>query len=209
MRWERLFEDLEAQLEAAENEELAAEVADRSRREVARLRLVDRLRGSVGATTILSLQGLRVRGTIGRVGPDWVLLDDAGADFLVPLAAVVLVEGLGPGSAEPGSEGEVTARLGLAYALRAIAGDRAEVRVFLADGSQRTGRIGRVGADHLELVEHDPGEPSLVRGTATVPFQGLTAVRALSVRTEAGPSSSRVSGWVLTNSAVSAYIRWM
>ena len=179
MRWDRLFEDLEAQLEAAEGEELAAEVADRSRREVARLRLVDRLRGSIGATTMLSLQGLRVRGTIGRVGPDWVLLDDSGADFLVPLAAVVLVEGLGPGSAEPGSEGVVTARLGLAYALRAIADDHAEVRVFLADGSQRTGRVGRIGADHVELVEHDPGEPSLVRGTVTVPFQGLTGLRAL------------------------------
>ncbi len=179
MRWERLFEDLEAQLEAAEDEELAAEVADRSRREAARLRLVDRLRGSVGAMTVVTLQGLRVRGTIGRVGPDWVLLDDAGADLLVPLAAVVLVEGVGPSSAEPGSEGVVTARLGLGYALRAIGDDRAELRVFLADGSQRTGRVGRVGADHLELVEHDPGEPSLVRGTSTVPFQGLTAVRAL------------------------------
>ena len=96
MRWERLFEDLEAQLEAAEDEELAAEVADRSRREAARLRLVDRLRGNVGAMAVMGLQGLRVRATIGRVGPDWVLLDDAGADFLVPLAAVVLVEGLGP-----------------------------------------------------------------------------------------------------------------
>jgi hypothetical protein len=122
---------------------------------------------------------MRVRATVGRIGPDWVLLDDAGADLLVPLNAVVLVEGLGPSSAEPGSEGVVTARLGLAYALRAIGDDRAEVRVFLADGSQRTGRIGRVGADHVELVEHDPGEPGLARGTVTVPFHGLTAVRAL------------------------------
>jgi hypothetical protein len=179
VRWERLFEDLEAQLAAAQDAELAAEVADRSRREVARLRLVDRLRGSVGSTAALTLRGLRVRGRIGRVGPDWVLLDDAGADLLVPLAAVVLVEGLGSRSAEPGSEGVVTARLGVAHALRAVADDRAEVRVFLEDGSQRTGRVGRVGADHLELVEHDPDEPGEIRGTLTVPFDGLTAVRAL------------------------------
>lgn len=179
MRWERLFEDLEAQLDAVQDEELAAEVADRSRREVARLRLVDRLRGSVGATVTLTAQGLRIRGAVARVGPDWVLIDDAGADVLVPLPAVLLVEGLGRRSADPATESVVTARLGMAYALRTIADDRAEVRVVLVDGSQRTGRIGRVGADQLELVEHDPGEPTAVRGTATVPFPALAAVRAL------------------------------
>jgi hypothetical protein len=113
------------------------------------------------------------------VGPDWVLIDDAGADVLVPLPAVLLVEGLGRRSADPATESVVTARLGIGYALRTIADDRAEVRVVLVDGSQRTGRIGRVGADQLELVEHDPGEPTGLRGTATVPFSALAAVRAM------------------------------
>jgi hypothetical protein len=180
VRWERLFDDLEAQLEAAEIEELAAEVADRSRREGARLRLVDRLRGNVGRAVTLVLIGGQADGRIDRVGSDWVLLEgDPGVDVLVPLASVLVVHRLGPQSAEPGSEGVVTARLGLGHVLRAIARDRAEVTVLLADGSRRTGRIDRVGADQLELAAHDPGEPGRVRETLTVAFAGLAAVRAV------------------------------
>jgi hypothetical protein len=180
VRWERLFDDLEAQLEAAQSEELAAEVADRSRREAARLRLVDRLRGNAGTSVTLVFTGGQVEGRIGRVGADWVLLEaELGADVLVPLAAVLVVHRLGPQSAEPGSEGAVTARLGLGHVLRAVARDRAEVTVVLVDGSRRTGRIDRVGADHLELAAHEPGEPGRVREILTVAFSGMAAVRAV------------------------------
>ncbi len=43
MRWERLFDDLEAQLVADERRDLDAEVADRTRRERALLGLHERL----------------------------------------------------------------------------------------------------------------------------------------------------------------------
>jgi hypothetical protein len=198
MRWERLFDDLEAQLDAASSAELAAEVADRSRREAARLRLVDRLRGNEGARLQVSLavraaEGAgpagdavaesgsghgSVVGRLDRVGADWLLLDGTGGEVLVPLGAVVCVSGLGPGSAEPGSEGAVGARLGLGHVLRALARDRAEVNLLLIDGSRRTGRIDRVGADHVELAAYDPGEPRRVVATLTVPFVGLACVRA-------------------------------
>ena len=41
-RWEALFDDLAMQWEAAEAAEVELELADRSRREVAFLRLIDR-----------------------------------------------------------------------------------------------------------------------------------------------------------------------
>ena len=57
VRWERLFEDLEGQLEAASAAELAGEVAERTRIELGRLRFADRLMAGVGEPVALDLQG--------------------------------------------------------------------------------------------------------------------------------------------------------
>ena len=114
---------------------------------------------------------LHVQSTIGpRPAPE--------ATILPSESAIVTVQGLSPRSAEPGSEGAVTARLGLGHVLRAVARDRAEVVVAGTDGSRWTGRIERVGADHLELAAHDPGEPSRVRAVQYIAFAGLASLRA-------------------------------
>ena len=52
MRWERLFDDLEAQLVADGRRELDAEVADRTRRERALLGLHERLTATIGGRAI-------------------------------------------------------------------------------------------------------------------------------------------------------------
>src|SRR3954451_2379345 len=113
MRWQRLFDDLEAQIEAADAAELEAEVADRIRSEVGRLRMVDRLRGSLGEEIDVHLpSGVRERGVLTRVGADWLLLEPGAAqagvgemDALVPLRAVQTLGGLAARSMAPGSEG--------------------------------------------------------------------------------------------------------
>src|SRR5690349_9617311 len=123
VRWEHLFDDLEGQWEATEAAELAAELRDRERAERSRLRVVDRLRGSLGRSIDVRLSGgERERGTLRRVGSDFLLMETApGRESLIPLAAVVMVAGLSRRSTEPGSEGPVLARLDLRSALRALA----------------------------------------------------------------------------------------
>ncbi len=75
MRWERLFADLEAQAAAADAAELAGEVVERTRIEVAALRLVDRLRAAVGHPVRLScVGGEQVAGVLHRAGADWALV---------------------------------------------------------------------------------------------------------------------------------------
>jgi hypothetical protein len=178
VRWERLFADLEAQFDAAQEAGFASEVADRSRRELALITLADRLR-SAGAGVQMGLgAGEVVRGDVVGCGPDWVLLEDDGAETLVSLGAVGWIRGL-PSSAEVSSS-TVVARLGLGHALRGLARDRAETTVVLTTGDRLTGTVDRVGADFVDLAEHPLGEhrrASAVQSVRTIPFSALAALR--------------------------------
>lgn len=180
MRWDRLFADLEAELVAAEAQERDSEVAERTRAEVAKLRLVDRLRMADDDLT-LQVTGLGDwSGAVADTGPDWVLLTgDRRGDLLALLDAVGSVVGLAGWSAVPGTEGRVAERFRVGAVLRGVARDRSTVRVVLRTGVAHTGTIDRVGADYLELAEHDPDEPRrprAVRRVRLVPFGTLAAV---------------------------------
>ncbi len=183
MRWRRLFDDLEAQFDAAEAAELAAEVSDRTRREMSLLRTVDRLAGSRGRALTFTVQGAgAVKGTLLAAAPEWLLLEEPPArEVLVRAGAVLAVSGLGPRSGVPGAEGEVGRRLGLASALRGLSRDRTPVTVDLVDGARLSGTIDRVGQDYLELAEHHAGEPrrpAAVSGVRLLPFAALALLRA-------------------------------
>jgi hypothetical protein len=183
VRWRALFDDLEAQLDAARAAELAGEVAERSRLEAARVLLADRIAGAVGHPLGVSLPGLGVvRGTLLDAGADWLLLDEgAGREALVPLAAALGITGAGRASAAPEAGGAVGKRLDLRWALRALARGRAGVAVVLTDGATLHGTLDRVGADHVDLAEHAPGEArraAQVRGVRLVPLRAVAIVRS-------------------------------
>jgi hypothetical protein len=171
--------DIEAQFDAAEAAEMAAEVRDRTRREVALVSLVDRLRAAIGAQVTLGVPHLgSVHGQVSGVGPDWLLLTESPSrDVLVPLAAAITVGGLGPNADPPG--GEVAARLGLRYALRLLARDRAAVVITLSDGRALTGTLDRVGADFVDVAEHS-GEGARREATraTTVAFSAIVLIRS-------------------------------
>jgi hypothetical protein len=181
-RWEALFADLEAQAAALDIAERAVEVEERSRIEVGRIRLVDRLRPAVGAAVRLRCTGAGgVAGRLVRVAPDWLLvLDEAGREAVVATSAVLSVSGLGRLSAVPDSESVVESRLGLRHALRGIARDRSVVRISVVDGTTIDGTIDRLGADFAEIAQHAAGElrrRDQVREVAVVPLSALAVVR--------------------------------
>ncbi|MCU1594933.1 MAG: uncharacterized protein JWO12_2325 [Frankiales bacterium] len=183
MRWDELFADLEAQLEAAAAAELAGEVRDRTRREHSLLGLVDRLRASSGHTLAVLTQGAgTVHGRLLDVGSDWILLEETSrSELLLSTAQVLGISGVGVRSDVPGAEGEVARRLDLRWALRGLARSRIGVQVVLVDGSVLAGTIDRVGADHVDLAEHAAGEArraSAVRQVRVLPLPALTAVRS-------------------------------
>jgi hypothetical protein len=183
VRWEDLFADLEAQAEQLAAAELQAEVSDRTRRELGLLRLVDRLRESDGHSLGVHVLGAGVvHGRLLDLGADWLLLEETGRrEVLIAMRAVLGVTGVGARSAAPGSESEVGRRLDLRWALRGLARDRAGVTVVLADGSAVSGTLDRVGADHVDVAEHAPGEArraAAVRQVRLVPVAALAVVRS-------------------------------
>lgn len=183
VRWAALFGDIEGQLAASARRELEDEVDDRRRRELARIRLVDRLAVALDRPLVVTVGGVgAVSGRLSAVGADFLLLDEAShREVLVPLAAVQSVTGLPRLAADPDRKPTLQGRLGLGYALRAVARDRSPVVICLTDGRTLTGTVDRVAADHLDLVEHSPdGSPR--PGTAGAPkvvlFAGIGVVRS-------------------------------
>jgi hypothetical protein len=181
MRWDRLFDDLQAQLDADGQRELDLEVTDRTRRERAQVGLHERFIAHSGQGVELRLAtGVQVVGTVADAGLDWVLVHDrADRGSLVPFGAIVSVKGLGARAAV--GPGLVTAkRFGLGYALRGLSRDRSVVSLADIGGSVTTGTIDTVGADALDLSEHPADlarRSENIVSRWVIPFTAVVVVR--------------------------------
>lgn len=179
MRWDRLFDDLEAQLGAEERRDRDSEVADRTRRERATVELGARFAAAVGSALQLRLvTGAGLTGELADLGEDWLLVRlETGRDAVVPVAAVTGVAGL-PLRA---SSERTARRFALGYALRGLSRDRAPVALTDTSGQVLTGTIDVVGADYLDVAVHGLEEtrrPENVRGRQTVPFGAVVVVES-------------------------------
>lgn len=184
MRWDALFDDLEAQLAASERLDLDAEIAERTRLESAAVELADRLRGSLGLLIVVELaSGSTLRGTLSHAGSQALVLDEPTHQVLVPYASAVRYLGLSRVAVPEPSK--VRQRLGLASALRGLARDRAGLAVLISccSAGETTihGVIDRVGRDYLDLAVTGEGEDrraANVRQLATIPFAALAGIRS-------------------------------
>ena len=182
MRWEQLFADLQAQSDALDVAQRAGEVEELARAQFAGIRLIDRIRPSVG--TVLTLRcvgGARIVGSVTRVGPDWVLLDEGQQhESIVSVAQITALTGLSRLSTAPSTVSAIDLRLTMVSAIRAIARDRSPVRVHLVDATTVEGTIDRVGANFVEVAAHAVGElrrRSEVREVNLIPTAALSVVR--------------------------------
>ncbi len=89
MRWEQLFDDLEARFDDLADAEMMAELADRQRVAAGAISMVERVAGAIGRPIrFRTTAGLTVTGNLQKVGPDWVLVHEApGRETVVALAA--------------------------------------------------------------------------------------------------------------------------
>jgi hypothetical protein len=183
MRWDALFEDMEAQLAAGERLDFDAEVAERTRADAAAVELADRLRGSLGLRIGIHLaSGTLFEGVLSHVGSQSMVLDEPRHQMLIPQASAVRYTGLSRLAVTEHST--VRQRLGLASSLRALSRDRASLTVLVARGPAESvlhGVIDRVGHDFLDLALTQAGEDrraANVRQAATIPFAALAGLRS-------------------------------
>lgn len=156
MGWEEeLFaylDDLEGQAAALYDADRAPELADRSRTEYQQVTLASRLVASLDREVSLDVLGVgTLAGRLTRVAAGWSLFRGPGQDWVVRHDAIAALHGASERSV-PELAWPITARLGLAAALRGLADQHEPCTLHRTDGHQYTGTLRRIGADFVELA---------------------------------------------------------
>lgn len=177
MRWDALFDDIEGRFEAEERLDRDAEIADRTRHERGAIALLTRVAAHQGSLRARLVNGSAVEGTVADLGSDWLLLrsPDERRELLVPLRAVLAIEGLGPRSALA----RAARRFPLRSALRGIARDRTPIRLHDLSGNVTTGTLDVVGADFVDVASHALDEARRtpnVLAHVTIPLAAIALV---------------------------------
>jgi hypothetical protein len=199
MRWDRLFDDLEGQLEQELSAEELDQRAEEERLRLGRLAVRDRLLAiadSYGQEVAYSLSIVLISGDVVSVRPstfgrDWFAAHIVDGPLrrgqcIVPLDAISALQltrgqveaSLAPITSEVGGH-SLSARLTLPFVLRDLCRRRAAVDLGTIAGDVH-GTIDRVGRDHLDLAVHELGvarrESSVVQ-YRVVPLAQLLLVR--------------------------------
>ena len=175
-RFDDLLAGIVAEADAADAAALDADIAEVERAVRAESRLLDRLRAQ-RMVSIEIVSGGQVSGLVAAVGRDVVVIAADDGDWAISAWGMAAVIELSGGAREAFSPSE---RLGLASVARAWARQRSVVRVLRVGAGPLDGTIDAVGADHLDLAEHDPGEPrraEAVRRQVSIPFGAVAALR--------------------------------
>ncbi|MFC4245246.1 hypothetical protein ACFOYW_17895 [Gryllotalpicola reticulitermitis] len=191
MRFDLLFDDLEAQLEAEHAATAAGELVEHERLRAARTTLRDRI-----AVLAMAPAAIRVRLTDDApielvptsVGRDWFAAELPGAgEAIVPIAAVrgIVIDEAQLGASrermpEAAPRAGLSARLGVGVVLRDLARRRVALDVMSpGEAAPVHGTIDRVGSDHFDLAVHERGSTPRASGVHEHRIVSLAAVAFL------------------------------
>ena len=163
MRWERLFNEIEAQsgdLEMQERDALVEELRDGEWADTS-------WRSLMGGDVVLDVVGLgRLEGSAVLVNKQIIQLRGERVEHVVSADAVAAVIAAGRRSDQPSV---VSAALGWGHVFRALRAEGQPVRVRTVTGSTIDGTIDVVGADFVRVHEDSGHDQS-------VPFAALAMV---------------------------------
>lgn len=163
MRWDRLFEDLEAQaadLELDERDALVDELRDGDWAETS-------WRHLLGGRVVLAVRGAdRIEGDVTLVNDRLVHLRGDSMDHVVNAAAVMVVHS---SERRADSSTAVGDALGWGHVFRALRAAGEEIRVRLVDGTVREGAVVVAGRDFVRLRARSGHDQVL-------PFDGIAVV---------------------------------
>lgn len=165
MRWDRLFDDLEAQAADIERDERDALVDDLRDGDWAETSW----RQLLGGTVALEVRGAgRLEGEVVLVNEHIVQLRGERMDHVIAVGAVLVVHAAGRRADEAGRVGSA---LGWGHVLRALRDAGEPITIRLLDGSARQGTIEVVGSDFVRVVA-DSGRRQDVVWTAIAVVSG-------------------------------------
>ena len=156
---ERLWRDAEAIVQCDVDAQAREEAYEVFVAESARMRLVDR----VGPVDLWLTCGAIVHGTLEDgfpIAEHLALRGHVGDEIVVPCSAVVMLRG-SVAALRPEDAPKMRERT-VASWLRALWAEGAVLRILLSDGQHRSGALGRVAADHVELIGTDESEPFVI-----------------------------------------------
>ena len=176
----RIFEELEAEFEAGLRREAEQEAVAALRAKLGETRQWEALARRIGTELVIRAGPRSFRGTLVASYPDFCVLQAAdGAQHLIPLGPATTISL--PLQRQPPQPVPAASRYRFALALRELARRREPVRLELAAGGTIAGTIEVVGADYLELAEHDPNEARREAALTGRRLLGLAAVAVVSL----------------------------
>ncbi len=193
VRWDDLFEDLAGELQGGLDDEAARRAVEDERLRVGRLTVRERLvalaERELGPVSLQLSDGSIVAVRPRTFGSDWLsaeLLAESGRArvCIVPTAGIASLvlseEQLLASLREPAASGpgDLSGRLGLAFALRDLGRRRQQCEFVVTTGSI-VGTIDRVARDHVDVAVHERGVARRAKDVVAyriLPFDDLRLV---------------------------------